>query len=176
MPVWLEEASQRRLMAGPSHNFGGRLGFLKGPCRVKRLERPKSQRKVCPMTQNEARNNLYMITRPLEGEIVISMPSGEVFVVELMCQNCEVPGITPISQTPYRMTLSYYRHFVEGFSKIALPLMELTKKMTKFVWTKECEKSYQELKCRLTNVPILALPTSGKDIEVYCDASHQGLG
>lgn len=27
---------------------------------------------------------------PLEGEIVISMPSGEVFVVELMCQNCEV--------------------------------------------------------------------------------------
>lgn len=36
---------------------------------------------------------------------------------------------------------SYYRRFVEGFSKIALPLTSLTRKDSKFLWTLECEKS-----------------------------------
>ena len=40
----------------------------------------------------------------------------------------------------------YYRRFVEGFSKISMPLTQLTKKNTKFVWTPECEKSFEELK------------------------------
>ena len=40
----------------------------------------------------------------------------------------------------------YYRWFVEGFFRIAAPLTQLTCKNAKFVWTKECEKSFQELK------------------------------
>ena len=40
----------------------------------------------------------------------------------------------------------YYRRFVEGFSRIAAPLTQLTCKNAKFVWTEECEKSFQELK------------------------------
>ena len=40
----------------------------------------------------------------------------------------------------------YYRRFVEGFSRIATPLTQLTRKNAKFVWTEECEKSFQELK------------------------------
>ena len=41
---------------------------------------------------------------------------------------------------------SYYRRFVEGFSRIAAPMTQLTRKNAKFVWTEECEKSFQELK------------------------------
>ena len=40
----------------------------------------------------------------------------------------------------------YYRRFIEGFSKIARPMTELTKKDKKFVWIEACEKSFQELK------------------------------
>ncbi|KAL9255540.1 Retrovirus-related Pol polyprotein from transposon 17.6-like protein [Drosera capensis] len=60
----------------------------------------------------------------------------------------------------------YYRRFVEGFSKIAIPLSKLTWKSTKFDWTKKCENAFQELNDRLTSAPILALP-SGEEGVLY---------
>lgn len=54
---------------------------------------------------------------------------------------------------------SYYQRFVQGFSKLALPLTNLTKKNTKFVWTEGCEQGFQELKGRLISAPILTLLT-----------------
>jgi hypothetical protein len=70
----------------------------------------------------------------------------------------------------------YYRRFIENFSKIAKPMTELLKKEKKFVWTKACESSFQELKKRLVFAPVLCLPDLEKEFQVYCDASHQGLG
>ena len=70
----------------------------------------------------------------------------------------------------------YYRRFIENFSKIARPMTTLLKKDTKFVWTEECEASFQELKKRLVTAPVLILPNIHKDFQVYCDASRQGLG
>uniref|UniRef100_A0A8R7TJ16 Reverse transcriptase domain-containing protein n=1 Tax=Triticum urartu TaxID=4572 RepID=A0A8R7TJ16_TRIUA len=70
----------------------------------------------------------------------------------------------------------YYRRFIENFSKIARPMTSLLKKDTKFVWTEECEASFQELKKRLVTAPVLVLPDVHKDFQVYCDASRQGLG
>ncbi|KAK1620599.1 hypothetical protein QYE76_026116, partial [Lolium multiflorum] len=70
----------------------------------------------------------------------------------------------------------YYRRFIEGFSKIAGPMTKLLKKNTPFVWTDECEASFQTLKDKLTTAPVLAVPEPGKDYTVYCDASKNGLG
>ncbi|XP_057443701.1 uncharacterized mitochondrial protein AtMg00860-like [Lotus japonicus] len=70
----------------------------------------------------------------------------------------------------------YYRRFIEGFSKIAMPLTKLTKKDQPYKWTTECEDSFKELKKRLTTSPILVLPDPAKEFEVYCDASKMGLG
>ena len=70
----------------------------------------------------------------------------------------------------------YYRRFIEGFSKIARPMTELTKKDKKFMWTEACEKSFQELKKRLIIAPVLTLPDIHKYFVVFCDASRQGLG
>ncbi|KAL5549393.1 hypothetical protein UlMin_004624 [Ulmus minor] len=53
----------------------------------------------------------------------------------------------------------YYRRFVEGFSRIARPLTTLTQKNVRFTWTEDCEKSFQELKKRLTTAPVLAIPS-----------------
>ena len=52
----------------------------------------------------------------------------------------------------------YYRRFIENFSMIAKPMTELLKKDTKFIWTEECEASFQELKKRLVTSPVLILP------------------
>ncbi|XP_062118562.1 uncharacterized protein LOC133832204, partial [Humulus lupulus] len=70
----------------------------------------------------------------------------------------------------------YYRKFVEGFSKIATPLTNLTRKHQKFVWTEKCEESFQTMKDKLISAPILCVPTEGGKFVVYCDASKNGLG
>ncbi|RVW61807.1 Transposon Tf2-8 polyprotein [Vitis vinifera] len=70
----------------------------------------------------------------------------------------------------------YYRRFIEGFSKIALPLTKLTQKGVKFEWSDDCECSFQELKNRLVSAPILTIPSGSGGFVVYSDASHQGLG
>nr|KYP32515.1 Retrotransposable element Tf2 [Cajanus cajan] len=57
-----------------------------------------------------------------------------------------------------------------------MPLTQLTRKDQPFVWTDACEQSFQELKRRLTTSPVLVLPNTGEHFDVFCDASHQGLG
>ena len=70
----------------------------------------------------------------------------------------------------------YYRRFVENFSKIAKPLTSLLEKSADFIWTDECQMAFDELKKRLTTVPVLTLPDQAKWFTVYCDASKDGLG
>jgi len=70
----------------------------------------------------------------------------------------------------------YYRRFIEGFSKLALLLTQLTCKGRAFVWDIQCENSFNELKQRLTTAPILILPKSDEPFVVYCDASKLCLG
>jgi hypothetical protein len=70
----------------------------------------------------------------------------------------------------------YYKRFIKGFSKIARPMTALTQKGKEFKWTEACERSFQELKTRLTFAPILVLPDIHRSFIVYCDASRQGLG
>ena len=70
----------------------------------------------------------------------------------------------------------YYRRFVEGFSKLSGPLTKLTQKAARFIWSEECEKSFQELKKRLVTAPVLTLPTGSEGFVIYSDASLKGLG
>ncbi|KAK1641633.1 hypothetical protein QYE76_059438 [Lolium multiflorum] len=70
----------------------------------------------------------------------------------------------------------FYRRFVKDFSTIACPLNELTKKNVPFVWGKAQQKAFDELKKRLTEAPLLALPDFTKTFEIECDASGLGIG
>ena len=45
---------------------------------------------------------------------------------------------------------SYYRRFIEGFSRIANPITSLQKKGKKFEWNQKCEESFKKLK-NITN-------------------------
>ena len=70
----------------------------------------------------------------------------------------------------------YYRRFVKGFSSIAYPMTRLTRKDIPFIWSNECEASFQELKTRLTTAPILSLPAGSGGFVVCTDASGIELG
>ncbi|XP_022866215.1 uncharacterized protein LOC111386019, partial [Olea europaea var. sylvestris] len=70
----------------------------------------------------------------------------------------------------------YYRRFIEGFSKIASPMTQLTRKGTEFVWSKKCEQSFQELKDKLISAPVLTIPDDSEGFVIYSDASKLGLG
>jgi hypothetical protein len=71
---------------------------------------------------------------------------------------------------------SYYRRFIEGFSKIARPMTALLAKKVEFKWTPACQESFEMLKQKLTTIPVLVLPDVHKPFSVYCDASYTGLG
>ncbi|KAM1670701.1 hypothetical protein ACFX2K_044640 [Malus domestica] len=70
----------------------------------------------------------------------------------------------------------YYQCFVKDFSAIALPLTKLTRKGVQFVWSENCELSFQQLKYFLTHTHVLALPDDSGNFEVYSDMSLNGLG
>ncbi|XP_050876679.1 uncharacterized mitochondrial protein AtMg00860-like [Lathyrus oleraceus] len=86
---------------------------------------------------------------------------------------------TPKSATEIRSFLGlagYYHRFIKGFSKIAMPLTQLTRKGQAYVWDVACEKSFVELKKKLTSAPVLIFPNPKESFVVYCDASKMGLG
>ncbi|XP_071905699.1 uncharacterized protein [Coffea arabica] len=81
---------------------------------------------------------------------------------------------TPTEVRSFLGLAGYYKRFIKDFSKIVGPMTELTKKNNKFIWTPKCESSFQELKKRLTSVPVLALPDGVESYVVYSDASREG--
>jgi hypothetical protein len=72
--------------------------------------------------------------------------------------------------------VGYYRRFIECFSKIVKPLTSLLEKSKDFMWDEACQKCFEELKERLTTLPVLIMLDIHKGFDVYCDASHLGLG
>ena len=57
----------------------------------------------------------------------------------------------------------YYRRFIEYFSRISKPMIQLIKTESKFEWTPACETSFQELKRRLTTAAVFILPDIWKE-------------
>ena len=72
--------------------------------------------------------------------------------------------------------ISYYRHFISGFSDIAHPLHRLLQKDAKFEWNQSCQNSFESLKEQLISSPILGFPDTDKDYVLYTDASDVGIG
>jgi hypothetical protein len=69
----------------------------------------------------------------------------------------------------------YYRRFIKGFSNIGFPITSLHKNRVKFIWTSECEGRFQQLKCLLTNAPVMKIVDPNKDFLVCTNAFKEGL-
>ena len=48
--------------------------------------------------------------------------------------------------------------------------------MVKFLWSDDCEKSFAELKTRLTTTPVLTLPEGLDGYVIYCNVYRVYLG
>ncbi|GJR70053.1 putative reverse transcriptase domain-containing protein [Tanacetum coccineum] len=83
---------------------------------------------------------------------------------------------TPTEVRSFLELARYYRRFIENFSKIAKSLTILTQKSKTFDWGEEQELTFQTLKDKLCNAPVLALHDRPEDFVVYCNASGIGLG
>src|SRR3954463_12436004 len=73
---------------------------------------------------------------------------------------------------------NYYRRFVPSYSHIAAPLTALTRKNTPFIWDTKIQKAFQELKDRMSESPVLVIPSSNPDhpFAITTDASNFAIG
>ena len=61
------------------------------------------------------------------------------------------------------------------FSQISAPLRELIAKDKTFIWGKEQQDAFDELKNKLCNPPVLRFPDSHREYFLETDASIQGI-
>jgi hypothetical protein len=109
------------------------------------------------------------------GQIIF----GEGIVVDTMKVDAimEWPTPTNVQYVHSFMGLTtYYRCFVEGFSKKENPITELQKNNNNFVWTEKWAESFHNIKELLTTTPILKVLDIVKELLVCTNASKEGLG
>ena len=71
---------------------------------------------------------------------------------------------------------TWFRKFIQGFSRLTLPLTALTKQNAPWVWTAECQAAFDAIKQALVSAPVLVLPDFNQPFSVVCDASDYGIG
>jgi hypothetical protein len=81
---------------------------------------------------------------------------------------CEVRGFLGFS--------NFYRRFIEGFSKTARPLNDLTKKDTPWRWKEEQQKAFEDLRDAFISAPILTLWDPNRPTRIKVDASGYATG
>ena len=72
---------------------------------------------------------------------------------------------------------SYYRRYVRDFASIVRPMVELTRKGKKFLWTEACDRSFEQMKKALVSADVMGYPLNeGGDFILDVDASDIGIG
>ena len=117
----------------------------------------------------------------LEGKVVFL---GHVVSKEGLLPNPDnikklVDWPVPETVTQVRALLglgNYYRRFVKGFSQIAQPLTDLTKKGKTFIWDDGCQTAFERLKQALISPDIMAFPSETGQFILDTDASDRAIG
>ena len=72
--------------------------------------------------------------------------------------------------------IQYLSKFLPNFGSDMELLRALTRKVTEWNWSKECEEAFQQVKKKLKQPPVLAYFDHNKPLAVQVDSSKDGLG
>ena len=72
--------------------------------------------------------------------------------------------------------VNYLSNFLPRLSEVAQPLGEMTAKETKFIWSPQHERAFQEVRELVVRHPVFKYYDLKEEVTVQCDASEYGLG
>ncbi|GJY39025.1 reverse transcriptase domain-containing protein [Tanacetum coccineum] len=110
------------------------------------------------------------IDQKIEEKDNLHMPI-RTFPIDACLLVCNAPGVRS-----FLGHAGFYRRFIQDFSKIARPMTHLLEKETPFFFSEECIESFNTLKRKLTEAPILIAPDWDLPFELMCDASDFAIG
>ena len=70
----------------------------------------------------------------------------------------------------------FYEHVCPELQKLLKPIYDLTRKGRPFVWGKEQQDSFEEIKCWLTKPPVLHMPNTTGRYHLHSDTSKFATG
>ena len=72
---------------------------------------------------------------------------------------------------------SYYRRYIKDFAAMVRPMVDLTKKGKKFLWSQACDEAFEKLKKALISTDVMGYPLNDGGMFVLdVDASDVGIG
>ena len=118
----------------------------------------------------------FMVTEGIVLGHMISVAGLEVDQAKVSIIRNLMPPTTVKGIRSFIGHAGFYRRFIRDFSKIARPLCRLLEKDTKFNFDESCHNSFEEIKSRLVEAPIMAKPDWNREFEIMCDASDFAMG
>ncbi|KAL4352449.1 hypothetical protein GQ457_06G014780 [Hibiscus cannabinus] len=101
----------------------------------------------------------------------IEVDKAKVEVIEKLQPPANVKGIRS-----FLGHAGFYMRFIKEFSKISKPLCNLLQQNQPFVFDKECQSGFEELKMRLISAPVVVPPDWTSPFELMSDASDHAVG
>ena len=101
----------------------------------------------------------------------LEVDRAKVSIIKTLMQPTTIKGIRS-----FLGHAGFYKRFIRDLSKIARPLCKLLDKYAKFNFDESCQNSFEEIKSRLVEAPIMAKPDWSKEFEIMCDASDYAMG
>ena len=72
--------------------------------------------------------------------------------------------------------INYLPRFLPRLSKVAQRLRDLTQANARFVWSKQHDKTFEDVKKLVVEAPVLKYYDINEEVTLQCDASERGLG
>ena len=72
--------------------------------------------------------------------------------------------------------VNYLAKFLPRLSEVAQPIRDLTTKNAVFVWSRQHDEAFEQVKKLVTEHPVLRYYDMNEEVTVQCDASEKGVG
>ena len=113
----------------------------------------------------------FMVQEGIVLEHLISSKGLEVFKEKIATIQTLTPPTTMRGIRSFLGHAGFYRRFIKDFSKIANPLCKLLEKNAILSFDEACMTTFEEIKNKLIETPIVVVLTWNEPFEKMCDAS-----